>query len=85
MSALGGIQSAMVAVPGVDNSRNVPVTNTTGGTSVGDSNAGSGKTGMLSMKEEIVITNGDRVGAGFATVAILLSLFGGAGFMILEK
>ncbi|KAB8294013.1 hypothetical protein EYC80_009475 [Monilinia laxa] len=85
MSALGGIQSAMVAVPGVDNSRNVPVTNTTGGTSVGDSNAGSGKTGMLSMKEEIVITNGDRVGAGFATLAVLLSLLGGAGFMILEK
>ncbi|KAI9650792.1 hypothetical protein NHQ30_000823 [Ciborinia camelliae] len=84
MSALGGIQNAMVAVPGADNSRNVPVTNSTGGTSVGNSNAGGGTTGKTSMKVEIVITQGDRVGAGFATVAVLLSVLGGAGFMVLE-
>ncbi|QSZ36080.1 hypothetical protein DSL72_007204 [Monilinia vaccinii-corymbosi] len=85
MSALGGIQSAMVAVPGADNSGIVPVTNTTGGTSVGDSNAGSGKTGTMSMDQDIVITNGDRAGAGFATVVILLALSCAVGFMVLDK
>ncbi|TGO39629.1 hypothetical protein BHYA_0050g00140 [Botrytis hyacinthi] len=83
MSALGAIQSAMVAVPGTDNARIGPVTNSTGGTSVGDSGAGSGKMGREGVGVQVVVTKGDRVGAAVATVAVLMSLCGGAAFMIL--
>lgn len=89
MSALGVIQSALVAVPGTDNSARVPVTNSTGGTSLGDSNAGGGKgkggRGGESGKMDVAVTQGERAGAGFATVVVLLSLLGGMGFMVLEK
>ncbi|CAD6446177.1 eeb9625f-7ca9-444e-93d9-64366702ec7e [Sclerotinia trifoliorum] len=93
MSALSAIMSSVVAVPGVDSVGFVPVTNGTGGTSVGNNNAGSGNAdgmgGGLGVEvrgeAEFAGYEGDRVGAGFATLAVLLSLFGGAGFMVLEK
>ncbi|KAM3066103.1 hypothetical protein ACMFMG_010555 [Clarireedia jacksonii] len=84
MSALGAIQSAIVGVKGVE--IKAPVTNSTGGTSVGNAGAGQGSNaGMKGMNEDTVkITQGDRVGAGFATLAVLLSVLGGSAFMVLE-
>ncbi|PQE33159.1 glycosyl hydrolase family 76 protein [Rutstroemia sp. NJR-2017a WRK4] len=84
MSALGAIQSAMVGVKGVE--VKAPVTNSTGGTSVGNVGAGQGSSaGMKGMKAQTVtVTQGDRVGAGFATLAVLLSVLGGSAFMVLE-
>lgn len=83
------IQSALVAVPGTDNSARVPVTNSTGGTSLGNSDAGGGVgkggKGGESGKMDVAVTQGERAGAGFATVVVLLSLLGGMGFMVLEK
>ena len=85
MSALGAIQSAIVAVPGTDNARIGPVTNSTGGTSTGDSGAGSGKTGRQGMQRgDVMVTRGDRAGAAVLTVLVLVSFCGGAGFMVLE-
>lgn len=82
MSALAAIQAALVTIPGV--AIQGPVTNSTGGTSVGNSDAGSkGK------EDEYVankpVTTGDRVAAAFLTIGILAGLIGGMGFMILME
>ena len=74
MSALAAIQASLITIPGV--AIQGPLTNTTGGTSVGDSQAGS------SGKEELLVANtpvttGDRVGAGFLTLGILMGVVGG--------
>ena len=88
MSALGAIQSAMVAVPGEIIA--VPVTNTTGGTSVGNA-AGGVVNGQNPTEKALMVTNTnpvqtrDRVAAGFLTVAVLGSVIGGGVFMVLES
>lgn len=59
-----------------------PFTNTTGGTSVGDNNAGSDSVAdPAAMKPA---TTGDRVGAGFFTTFILLGATGMFGWMSME-
>lgn len=59
------------------------VTNTTGGTSKGNSAAGSGTAttaaGLTTKKTSV----GDRVGAGFLTAAVLCGCIGGVAFMVL--
>ena len=75
MSALEVIQSNLIGrVPG-------PVTETTGGTSKGDPGAGThgdAPTGPVPGK----ITVGDKVGASFLTMLILVGVLGGAWWMV---
>lgn len=85
MSALGIIQSAMVTIPG--EKVIAPVTNSTGGTSVGDASAGvhtndDSAAAMMDMKPASMQ---DKVAASFLTVAIAGSVIGGSVFMVLES
>lgn len=83
MSALGAIQSSMVQIPGIKVV--APVTNSTGGTSVGDSGAGTTTPGMAgAMKETMIkVTTGDKVAASFLTVAVVGGVIGGSAFVIM--
>ncbi|KAG4433447.1 hypothetical protein IFR05_011073 [Cadophora sp. M221] len=75
MAALEVIQSNLIAqVSG-------PVTNGTGGTSVGDPNAGSAAVSYLPVGPA---TSADRGGAGFLTALILISFIGMIWWMIVE-
>jgi mannan endo-1,6-alpha-mannosidase len=56
-----------------------PVTNTTGGTSVGDANAGSQSDKFDGALEPL--TAGDRAGAGILTAVLLLGAVGTFGWM----
>ncbi|RDW67806.1 mannan endo-1,6-alpha-mannosidase-3 [Coleophoma cylindrospora] len=61
------------------------VTNNTGGTSVGNANAGtgsssSGSSGVLTDKP---VTTGDKAGAGFLTAVMLVGVLGGTSFLIM--
>ncbi|KAL1838470.1 hypothetical protein VTJ49DRAFT_2638 [Mycothermus thermophilus] len=68
MNVLGAVSSLLVEyVPG-------PVTNTTGGTSKGDPNAGSKSDNFR--RDPRPITPGDKAGAGIVTAFILLSAAG---------
>ncbi|RFU35157.1 hypothetical protein B7463_g1253, partial [Scytalidium lignicola] len=77
MSALGAIHSSLVSIQPVQ----APVTNSTGGTSQGDSSAGtannknSGSSNY--MEDMLIITTKDKVGAGFLTAALVTSVIGG--------
>ena len=79
MSGLGAIQSAMVIVPGEKTL--LPVTNTTGGTSQGDPNAGQGAMTQEQLADSLVIGTKDKVGASFLTVGLVASLLGSGVFM----
>lgn len=60
------------------------LTNTTGGTSVGNANAGAGST--TSSTTGIVITpatGADKAGAGILTALVLSGVLGGIGFMVI--
>jgi len=81
MSALGAIQSAIVAIPG--EKVVVPVTNSTGGTSVGNPSAGAVTQEPTKFQIQPA-TAAERVAAGFLTVGILGSVIGGGVFMVLE-
>jgi mannan endo-1,6-alpha-mannosidase len=86
MSALGIITSALVTVPGVK--AVVPVTNSTGGTSVGDPTAGVGTNpaaAMAAMVDMKPASVQEKVAAGFLTVAIAGGVIGGSVFMALES
>jgi len=74
MSALEVIQSLLIEnVSG-------PLTNQTGGTSKGNPSAGShSETSPLTFSS---ITTGDKVGAGFLTTIILITILGGAWWMV---
>ena len=61
-----------------------PVTNTTGGTSVGDASAGISKPGGYEVKE-IKTTTKDTIAASFLTVGIVGSVIGGSIIMVLES
>ena len=74
MAALEVIQSNLIAqVSG-------PVTNSTGGTSQGDPNAGSKNAGQYVF--QTAATTGDRVGAGILTALLLASFIGSIWWMI---
>jgi mannan endo-1,6-alpha-mannosidase len=70
MSAMEVIQSNLIAQV------KPPLTNTTGGTSKGDPNAGVG-TGQMAI-EGWTVTTGDKVGAAFLTTFVLIGFIGGA-------
>lgn len=57
-----------------------PVTSSTGGTSVGNANAGMQTTSPF--RELPAIKMGDRVAAGFLTTAMVLSVIGGSVFVM---
>ena len=59
-----------------------PVTNTTGGTSKGNPSAGTGGDVVPIGVYRGKINTGDRVGAGFLTALILISVLGGAWWMV---
>lgn len=60
-----------------------PVTNSTGGTSVGNNNAGGSDTGATTPTIAThKVTTGDKVGAGFITTVLLLGVIGGTCWMI---
>jgi len=73
MAALEVIQSNLIAqVTG-------PVTNSTGGTSQGNPAAGTGNSNSI---EPTIVTQGDRVGAGFLTLFVLSILMGCLWWMV---
>jgi mannan endo-1,6-alpha-mannosidase len=75
MSAMEVIQSNLITkVAG-------PVTNNTGGTSKGNPSAGTGGDNPIAV-EATTITTGDKAGAGFLTVLILVGMVGGAWWMV---
>lgn len=82
MSALGAIQSAMVLVPGMNIS--APVTNSTGGTSIGDSSAGTTPAAEDSIMAVTPATTADKVFAGLLTLAMVGGVLVGTVFMILD-
>jgi mannan endo-1,6-alpha-mannosidase len=64
---------------------NAPVTNATGGTSVGNPNAGSSSASTVQQLETSqTITTGDKVGAGILTTVIIALMVGGLAWMVLE-
>ncbi|OTA54658.1 glycoside hydrolase family 76 protein [Hypoxylon sp. EC38] len=64
-----------------------PVTNGTGGTSVGNPSAGGSDDGRVDPVGRFYgpITTGDRAGAGICTVIILFSLLAGLVFMVTDE
>lgn len=78
MNALSAVMYTLVGSPGVE--VKTPVTSSTGGTSVGNANAGMQTTGPLTRIAPITIK--DRVAAGFLTTAVVLSVLGGSVFVI---
>lgn len=58
-----------------------PLTNSTGGTSVGNNNAGSGSGGSATGLVDTPVTTGDRAGAGILTAVLLVGLGGGIAWM----
>jgi mannan endo-1,6-alpha-mannosidase len=73
MNVLGGLSALLASSP--------PLTNTTGGTSVGDANAGSDNTDIKVFSD---ITGGDRAGAGILTAVILAGCVSALAWMNLD-
>ncbi len=73
MNVLAAVSSLLISQAAA------PVTNSTGGTSVGDPNAGSQSDNF---KEELApITTADKAGAAILTIVILVSAVGTMGWM----
>lgn len=75
MSALSALSYVLV------DGANAPVTNATGGTSIGDPGAGGSDEEKLRMFGPV--TTGDRVGAGFLTTLVLAGIIGGTTFVVM--
>jgi len=74
MSALEAVQSTLITqVAG-------PLSNTTGGSSEGDVNAGTG--GDSTAVDLGPVSTGDKAGAGILTALVLIGILGGAWWMI---
>jgi mannan endo-1,6-alpha-mannosidase len=78
MSALEVIISTQIAR--ID----APVTNSTGGTSAGNPNAGAGSQGTVDAITKEAVTTGDRAGAGILTAVIVIALIGGTAWMVMD-
>ncbi|KAI1342050.1 glycoside hydrolase family 76 protein [Xylariaceae sp. FL0016] len=76
MSALSSLQYSTITKA----QQKAPITADTGGTSVGDVNAGASYDDKMPPPKPI--TTGERVAAGFATTAILFSVMGGSFFVM---
>ncbi|KAI0846986.1 glycoside hydrolase family 76 protein [Daldinia vernicosa] len=75
MNVLGALTSLLVE------DANPPVTNSTGGTSIGNPNAGNPKSSVL---QETPVTTGDKAGAGILTAFLLGTTITGVLFMALD-
>lgn len=75
MNALEVFQSNLIATA------RGPVGNDSGGTSVGDPNAGS-QSGSSSPESYDIITTADRAGAGILTALVLISMVGGGYWIV---
>ncbi|KFY57782.1 hypothetical protein V496_06329 [Pseudogymnoascus sp. VKM F-4515 (FW-2607)] len=75
MSALEIIQSTLIGQTAG------PVTNTTGGTSKGDYDAGSDSKDTAGVMNDWTPTMGDKAGAGAVTAVLLAGVIGGVGWM----
>ncbi|KAJ9156504.1 Mannan endo-1,6-alpha-mannosidase [Pleurostoma richardsiae] len=73
MNVLAAVSSLLI------DSASAPVTNKTGGTSIGNSNAGSGSDTLQNKPKPL--TTGDRAGASILTILILASATGMFGWM----
>lgn len=82
MSALAAIQSAMVLVPEVYISG--PVTNSTGGTSIGDPTAGTSPAAQDSIMAVTPATTADKVFAILVTLAAVGAVLVGTVVMVLD-
>jgi len=83
MSALAAVTSAMVVVPGAVVF--TPVTNSTGGTSVGDPTAGIADSSDVQAVMTTPATSKDKVAAGFLTFAVMGGILGGGVFMVMDS
>ncbi|KAK6952071.1 hypothetical protein Daesc_006600 [Daldinia eschscholtzii] len=65
----------------------LPVTNSTGGTSIGNPAAGGSDNGRVDLDGRYSgpITGGDRAGAAICTIVVLLTLLAGAIFMVVDE
>ncbi|GAP93199.2 putative glycosyl hydrolase family 76 [Rosellinia necatrix] len=79
MSALSAVQYTLVRRAAAEQ---VPVTADTGGTSVGNVNAGASTASKIPVPPSISLA--ERVAAGFATTALLFSIIGGSVFVMKE-
>lgn len=73
MNVLGGLTALLAA--------NAPLTNTTGGTSVGNPNAGSDEPTVRPLSE---ITGGDKAGAGVLTAIMIAGSLGAFAWMSMD-
>ncbi|OBT61852.1 hypothetical protein VE03_08825 [Pseudogymnoascus sp. 23342-1-I1] len=78
MSALEVIQSTLIQDSAA------PVTNTTGGTSVGNYDAGSTSKDAAAVANDWTPTTGDKAGAGVLTAVMLAGVIGGVGWMSID-
>jgi len=62
-----------------------PFTNTTGGTSTGNPNAGAGSVDNTDGLTNEPVTTGDRAGAGIMTVVVIVALVGGVAWMMIGE
>lgn len=78
MSALSVIQANLIK------DARGPVTDSNGGTSKGDPNAGSSNSNHVggSLIKDRTMSLGDRIGAAFLTLGMLAGVVGGAWFMV---
>jgi mannan endo-1,6-alpha-mannosidase len=79
MSALEVIISTQIA------KTQVPFTNSTGGTSVGNPNAGAGSVSTADELANKPATPLDRAGAGILTVAVVVALVGGLVWLVIGE
>ncbi|KAI0515476.1 glycoside hydrolase family 76 protein [Xylaria bambusicola] len=82
MSALSAIQYTLVKKAEVGGQDKVPVTANSGGTSIGNVNAGASTESKIPTPKPI--STAERVAAGFATTAVLFSVLGGSFFVMKE-
>lgn len=75
MNVLGALSSLLV------HEAKAPVTNSTGGTSIGDPNAGSRSP---QLPQDAPVTTGDRAGAGILTALVLGTTIGGIVWMAID-
>ncbi|KAK0625428.1 glycoside hydrolase family 76 protein [Bombardia bombarda] len=81
MSALAALSTMLIALDGEVEKIKPPLTNTTGGTSVGDPDAG---TNVHIAQQFGPIEGKDRGGAGFLTVVVIVSIFTTLLWMAME-
>ncbi|PSR83511.1 glycoside hydrolase [Coniella lustricola] len=74
MNVLGAVMSLLV-----DSGATAPLTNSTGGTSVGNNNAGSSSDNFLGSSKPA--TTGDKAGASILTILVLLTVLGTFGWI----